>query len=357
MDEQDRGLQEWPDRDLVVAYKGGVPEAYDEMYRRYSARINGVCRRMLGNPEDAREATQETFLKAYQALPRFNGQYKLGAWLARIAANVCVDHIRKRSRHATLTPLTEKHEGTQVSHGPEDMIGTDDPALRTLEHIQPLHARALELRTLHGYSHIEIAEQLNMSPMQVKALLHRARLSFKRAWDSASGWALAPLFGLRSLVHQGSKDASGIGAQFPAWSSTAGPVLAERVAASAMVVVVALTGNGATTSRTETAESPLNPVAVAPFAGAERATGIDELPRVSRADENAGAPDLVAKVKGLLEEVRDTAERRDNDKRNNGKKDDDGDGFDPGSADRASQKLVKEVSDTADELKKGLTQR
>jgi RNA polymerase sigma-70 factor (ECF subfamily) len=354
MDEQDQGLQAWPDRDLVVAYKGGVPEAYDEMYRRYSARINGVCRRMLNNPEDAREATQETFLKAYQALPRFNGQYKLGAWLARIAANVCVDHIRKRGRGAVMTPLTEKHEATQVADSPEDMLATDDPGMRTLAHIQPLHARALELRMLEGFSHIEIAEQLNMSPVQVKALLHRARLSFKRAWDNASGWALAPLLGLRSLAHQSSKDASNIGAQFPAWSSTAGPVLAERVAASAMVVVVALSGSGATTSRTEAAESPRTPVAIAPFAGAERATGLDA--RRSHADEHATKPNLVADVKGLLEEVRDTAERKNNDKRNDGKKDDDDD-FDPGSADQASQKLVSEVSHTADELQDGLNER
>lgn len=355
MDEY-RGFEDWPDKELVVAFKAGVPSAYDEMYRRYSGRIHGVCRRMLGNSEDAREATQETFLKAYQGLPRFNGQYKLGAWLARIAANVCVDHIRRRMRSAPITPLNENHESKNVDLGPEAVVLRDAPALRALEDIQPLHARALELRNLEGYSHREIAQQLNMTPMQVKALLHRARLSFKRAWDNASGWALAPLLGLRSLVHQGSKDASGIGAQFPAWSSTAGPVLAERVAASAMVVVVALSGSGATTSPTETTESPRTPVASAPFAGAERATGIDELPPTSRAD-GQGEPQLVADLKGLLEEVRDTAERKDNDKRRNGKSDDGDEGFDPGSADRASQKLVKEVSDTADELKKGLTQR
>ena len=58
-----------------------------------------------------------------------------------------------------------------------------------------------------------------------------------------------------------------------------------------------------------------------------------------------------------LEQVRDTAERKDNAKRNDNKKNDDDEGFDPGSADRASQELVREVSETAEELKDGLTDR
>ena len=74
------------DRELVIAFKAGDPDAYDEMYRRYSARVGSVCRRMLTNREDAQEATQETFLKAYLALPEFNGNYRLGAWLGRIAS-------------------------------------------------------------------------------------------------------------------------------------------------------------------------------------------------------------------------------------------------------------------------------
>lgn len=352
MDVQGRWLQEWPDRDLVVAYKGGVPEAYDEMYRRYSGRIHSVCRRMLGNTEDAREATQETFLKAYQALPRFNGEYKLGAWLSRIATNVCVDHIRKRARGAVLTPLNETHESTEVDLGPEDVVVRDIPALRTLEDIQPLHARALELRNLEGMSHVEIADQLHMSPMQVKALLHRARVSFKRAWGNASGWALAPIAGLRSLLHHGSKDASGISTQLPLWTQAAGPLIADRVAASAMVVVVALSGGGAATSVVAQPD-PRTPVTSARFAGAERATAMAPVAQPRGASEKKGA--LVADVSDLLETVKQTAERHTEDKhqsRDKDKKDEGGVG--PGSASHASQKLVKEVNDRADEIQDSL---
>lgn len=349
--DREEGLQDWPDRDLVVAYKGGVPEAYDEMYRRYNARIQGVCRRMLGNPEDAREATQETFLKAYQALPRFNGQYKLGAWLSRIASNVCVDHIRRRTRSAVMTPLDENHETTDFELGPEDVVVRDVPALSTLETIQPLHARALKLRNLEGFSHKEIADQLGMSPMQVKALLHRARVSFKRAWDNASGWALAPIVGIRSLMHHGSKDASNISAQLPAWTQTATPILAERFAASAMVVVVALSGSTAASSSTDIQNYSVSPaqVASAPFAGAERETALPE--EAAASSESAGKSTLVAEVETLLEEVRDTAEPKDDEKKESDKGDNDGDGdIGPGSADRASQEVVRKVYNAAKDV-------
>ena len=353
------GLQDWPDKDLVVAYKGGVPEAYDEMYRRYSVRVHGVCRRMLGNTEDAREAAQETFLKAYQGLPRFNGQYKLGAWLARIAANVCVDHIRRRNRTAVMTPLEDDHESPDFELGPEDMVVRDAPALSALETIQPLHAQALKLRNLEGFSHKEIAEQLDISPMQAKALLHRARVSFKRAWENASGWVLAPIAGLRSLVHHGSKDATNLGAQLPAWTSAASPMLAERVAASAMVVVVAFAGTGPSGTVTHTQPGSAEQVAAAPFAGAERATALPQTPPSPAPEAESEKRTLVAEVDGLLEKVREKAEPEAEEKRDD-KDDDDGDGdggLGTGSANQASQKLVEDVHDTVEDAGDSLPNR
>jgi RNA polymerase sigma-70 factor (ECF subfamily) len=346
METDARSLSSWPDRELVVAFKGGVPEAYDEMYRRYSDRISHVCRKMLASPEDAREATQETFLKAYQALPRFNGEYKLGAWLARIASNVCVDHIRRETRTARVTPLTEQHEGLHHDIGPEDVVVRDLPALHTLDQIQPLHARALRLRNFHGLSHKEIAAQLGMSPMQVKALLHRARTSFKRAWENASGWVLAPIAGVRSFLHDGSKDAS-LGAHLPLWTQTATPLLAEKVAASAIVVAIAFSGAPSSTvapprSDVDTA-SPQelalgdHPVVIRPGASAQ--------PAKSEANKS-----LVAKVGLVIEKVKKAAdEPRRDDKKNDGAGDDGDDTIDPSDPNRASGQVVKTVTKTAED--------
>ena len=348
MENPGTSLSSWPDKDLVVAFKGGVPEAYDEMYRRYSDRISHVCRKMLVSPEDAREATQETFLKAYQALPRFNGEYRLGAWLARIATNVCVDHIRRQGRTARITPLTEQHESLNQEIGPEDIVVRDFPALRTLEQIQPLHARALRLRNFQGLSHKEIADQLGLSPMQVKALLHRARGSFKRAWDSASGWVLAPVAGVRSFINNGPKDA-GMGAHLPLWTQTATPLLAERVAASAIVVAIAFGGAPSAT----TSPPPATVDAASP-----QELALGDRPLVIRSDAANVAPakkpraddSLVADVGSLIEEVKKSAEEP----RREQKKDDDGGNgggsIDPTNPGHASSQVVRTVQRTADEV-------
>ena len=229
------------DRELVLAFQQGSRDAYEEIYRLYAPRIRRVCARMLKNPLDVDEATQEAFLKAYQALGRFNGQYQLGAWLSRIASNVCLDHIRARSRNAAQVSLSDEHEAAGTERGPEDIVVGDNPRIQeAIAEIQPLHAQALKLRALGGLSHREMAGELHMTPAQVKALLHRARSSFRRAWDKAEGWALAPLVGIRNLFSN--RSASEASSNFLGLTPGFSPLLAERVAASAVIVAVALSG-------------------------------------------------------------------------------------------------------------------
>lgn len=350
MENEGLPLSAWPDRDLVVAFKGGVPGAYEEMYRRYSERVQIVCRKMLGSRDDANEATQETFLKAYLALPRFNGQYRLGAWLGRIASNVCLDHIRKRGRTAPVTVLKEGHEHAVTDAGPEDVVVRDVPALRVLEEIQPLHARALQLRNLEGLSHKEIAEQLSMSPMQVKALLHRARASFKRAWEDASGWALAPLIGLRSLLHQGSRDAASA-AQMPVWSQVTAPLLAEKVTATAMVVAIAI--SGAAGSAAGNAQERVAQPRVDSLVLAEQSLSTDVPdaaapagPASTEQRDEAALPE----VDDLVAEVQRTADaHKPKDKEKDKDGEDDGD-FDPLSPQKASSKVISKVNRTVEDL-------
>jgi RNA polymerase sigma-70 factor (ECF subfamily) len=229
------------DKDLVVAFKGGEADAYAELYRRYSGRIEHLCFRLLRNPEDAKEATQETFINAYKALGRFNGDYKVSAWLSRIATNVCLDQLRVKTR-STLVPLPDA-EIESDDRGPEDVVlGGDLRVGRSMNDIQPLHQKALVLRGLEGMSHEEMAGRLAMTPPQVKALLHRARRSFKRAWGKASGWALGPVVALRSMSGGRSENASEANPQFGGFVSSAGSLVAERVGASALILVAALAG-------------------------------------------------------------------------------------------------------------------
>jgi RNA polymerase sigma-70 factor (ECF subfamily) len=229
--------REQSDRDLVLEFKAGVPGAYDEMYRRHSARVARVCKRILDNSQDAEEATQETFLRAYQALPRFNGQFQLGAWLARIATNVCVDHLRAASRsHLVALPVADEIAETQ--EGPEGVVVGEHPRLEVaINEISPLHARALKMRAVQGLSHREIAGRLAMSPQQVKALLHRARHSLRRAWDEAQGWAMAPLWAIKSFTNR--SDHATSTSQLVATSPQIPAIIEKAAAASAALVLIA----------------------------------------------------------------------------------------------------------------------
>ena len=230
------GIAGRSDRDLVLAFQAGDEAAFDELYRRHHERVTRVCYRFMNNRPDAEEASQEAFLKAFQALPRFNGQFQVGAWLARIATNVCVDNLRVRSRtHLVALPSDDRSSLTEP--GPEEILVGDHPEIDVaIENIQPLHAHALKMRALEGLSHVEMAGHLRMSPPQVKALLHRARSSFKKAWDKAQGWLLTPILGARSLDRStqvsSTSNLAAISAQAPA--------LAEKAAASVLIVMVAL---------------------------------------------------------------------------------------------------------------------
>jgi RNA polymerase sigma-70 factor (ECF subfamily) len=286
------------DRDLVIAFKTGRLDAYDEMYRRHHARVMRVCYRMLGNPADAEEATQETFLKAFQALPRFNGQYQLAAWLTRIATNVCVDHLRVKSR-THLVALPEGAGMEEAESGPEQLVVGEHPRLEAaILDVQPLHARALALRAVAGLSHREIAAQLRMSPDQVKALLHRARNSLRKAWDRAEGWALAPVLAFRSTFGRSEStnatpNLATIAPQFP--------YFVERVAASAAIVVVVLTGFPPSPAVVQPAEQNIaapipNEAArsLAPVIRQPREVTAETAPAPTTVEEEAALSDLVA---------------------------------------------------------------
>lgn len=233
------------DKDLTLAFQSGEEGAYQAIHDRYADRVQRVCRRMLSNPQDAQEAAQESFLRIYQALGRFNGRYQLGAWITRIATNVCLDHLRARSRRpADFTPLDVvdlEEDRHQPVEGPEMMVIRNAESRRVrkvLAQLPPLHRAAIVLRDFEGLSYAEVAVALQLSECQVKALIHRARQNFKRSWVPLSlvmPWRLLDRF---KAVDAGGREhvaqAVATGAQVaPACTNAlqqCGQYLAERVA-------------------------------------------------------------------------------------------------------------------------------
>lgn len=176
------------DRELTLAFQRGEKGSYQAIHERHEERVHRVCRRMLGKPEDAQEAAQETFLRVYSALSKFNGRYQLGAWITRIATNVCLDDIRARSRRPVHTaPLEELDMDlpSDCDSDPETMTIRNAESRRVrkiLQGLPPLHRAAIVLRDFEGLSYSDVAIALGMTDPQVKALIHRARKNFRRSW-------------------------------------------------------------------------------------------------------------------------------------------------------------------------------
>ncbi|MGH2739991.1 MAG: RNA polymerase sigma factor [Actinomycetota bacterium] len=216
------------DRDLVLDFQGGDYSAYAEIYRRYLPLIRSICMKLLGNADDAEEATQESMLRVFQALPDFNGSYHLKAWVARIATNVSLDELRARARRIVADIeleeqlLSSGYTGTGNGHkvvgglnghdrsesngyelGPEEALeqATDGQEVRdALSALSERHRKALYMRAVEGRSHEEIAEALGTTPKRSKALIYRAKESFRRSWKEQAAakimGLLAPLLAL-----------------------------------------------------------------------------------------------------------------------------------------------------------------
>lgn len=269
------GYADLEDRLLVLDFQAGNErDAYLEIYRRYSGLARHICQRILANAEDAEDATQESMLRVYQGLHRFNGRYAVQPWVARIATNVSLDIVRARSRRPK--PTDQPLEEIEVLLEPVDPESAFERRLdqqqvaAILADLPEHHRMALVLREFEGRSHEEIGEELGVTAPQAKALIHRAKRSFRKAWSERqpkphrTGLAvLAPILlapfrlpaALRRLAHP-LQEAASAAASSPA-AATAGASAGERVAAAAVTVLVAGTAAvGAVTLGSATRERP-----------------------------------------------------------------------------------------------------
>ena len=178
------------DESLVARVISGEEDLFGSLVRRYQTRVHAHVSRMIGHREDALDLTQEIFLKVFQALPRFNPDYKFSTWLFRIAGNAAIDHLRKR-RPRTVPleiPDPERERGvssTEYSTGdldPYGLLRNTERGRAIAEAIAelPMEFRELiALRHFAGLSYEEIAEVKQMPLGTVKNKLFRARAVLK----------------------------------------------------------------------------------------------------------------------------------------------------------------------------------
>lgn len=166
------------DLDQITRAAAGDPSAVAWLVDRYSPGVLGLATRMLGDRMEAEDVTQETFLRAWKALPTWEPRAKFSTWLHRVALNLCYDLLRKRRE---LLP-GELPEMTDPELNPHDrMLQTErvqaiETAIAALPERQ---AAALTLCALQGHSQAEAADIMETSEEALESLLARARRSLK----------------------------------------------------------------------------------------------------------------------------------------------------------------------------------
>ena len=163
----------------------GDVNAFEKLVTEYEKAVYAIAQRMTGNPEDAADMTQETFIKAYNSLSSFRGDSKFSVWLYRIANNVCLDFLRSKNRRPTVSLSTEDDDGEETqldiadeSQSPEMLLEsslTRDAVRRGLDSLPPDYKQILLLREIQGLSYEEIAAALGIESGTVKSRIFRAR--------------------------------------------------------------------------------------------------------------------------------------------------------------------------------------
>jgi RNA polymerase sigma-70 factor, ECF subfamily len=164
----------------LAAARQGEPWALERFYHGYQPQVYALCYRLLGRAEDAEDAVQATFVRAFRALPRFRGDSAPRTWLYRIATNEALGLLRRRK------PLPE---WTEEIPGAPDGAGAvvERLAVRAaLARLSPEHRAVLVLRLWEELSYGEIAAVLGISLSAVKMRLNRAREQFRRQYEDGA---------------------------------------------------------------------------------------------------------------------------------------------------------------------------
>ncbi len=164
----------------------GNQEAFTHLVEAYQRPVYNLCYRMLGNAEEAEDASQETFLRVYKNIKHYDHKRPFSTWLLSIAAHYCIDQLRRRRM------VVISMDGHPYLDPPDNLPGPEASfyALENQKRVQALlnslnsHDRAaVVMYYWYDFSYEEIANSLALTVSAVKSRLHRARISLAEAWQ------------------------------------------------------------------------------------------------------------------------------------------------------------------------------
>ncbi len=173
------------DRELTSAFKQGDVEAFNCLALKYGDRVYRHCLRIVRDPEESSDLTQEVFLKVFRSFDKYDHRNAFGGWLYRMTANTCIDYLRKKKRGIQTASLKyEQEQDGETEYGAvkfetPEWAATNSELMRILGHAVnelPEKLRAVFiLREYEGYTHREITQMLGCSKGTIKTQLRRAR--------------------------------------------------------------------------------------------------------------------------------------------------------------------------------------
>lgn len=182
------------DAHLVEQVQAGRVEAYGELVRKYQDRVFNACWRICGNLEDARDLTQDAFIKGLEGIASFRQQSGFYTWIFRVAVNLTLSHRRKRKRRKTvsldqavgsggsqaqeLVRRVQDHDARDPQHETSE-AELQAATLNALQQLEHDHRAMIVLRDIEGLDYAEIAEVLEVPAGTVKSRLYRARMRLR----------------------------------------------------------------------------------------------------------------------------------------------------------------------------------
>jgi RNA polymerase sigma-70 factor (ECF subfamily) len=186
---QNRKIIKDNDFDLIQAINSGQTDKFHDLVIRYEQKLYNFSLRMCRNPSDAEDMIQDTFLNVFKYLKNFRHETKFKNWLYKVAASTCIKKRRKSKfapdKELSLDEFLPNDEAEKPEHVPEWALLPLDKLLneelssvinKTIISIPKKYRVVIVLRDIEGFSTAETAQILNLSPSNVKVILHRARL-------------------------------------------------------------------------------------------------------------------------------------------------------------------------------------
>lgn len=189
---------------LIARAQRGEGQAFEALFHQHKKHVYSVCLRMIGNPAEAEELTQEAFLQVFRKIHTFRGESAFSTWLHRLSVNTVLMRLRKKT--VSVTPLEDTVKGEEYDE-PRKEFGAPDLALtgsidrmqleRAIAQLPPGYKQAFVLHDVQGYEHHEIAEMLGTTTGNSKSQLHKARARLRKLLRE-TGWASRSRTGLHA---------------------------------------------------------------------------------------------------------------------------------------------------------------